>query len=43
MHTPKQQYIYIFLLISGPTIYISILIGFKENDILPIGGGKNGE
>jgi hypothetical protein len=33
----------IFLLSSGPIIWLSILTGFIENSSLPVGAGKNGE
>jgi hypothetical protein len=36
--TPK-----IFLIKAGPRSYESILIGFRENSILPTGAGKLGE
>ena len=33
----------IFLLSSGPIIWLSILSGFIENSSLPVGAGKKGE
>ena len=41
--TAKQQNPYIFLLTSGPTIWLNIVKGLRLKDILPVGGGKNGE
>lgn len=42
-HKIIQHQQYTFLLIAGPTSYSNILNGFKVKEILPTGGGKNGE